>query len=60
MVFLPVSLLFGWTSHAHGVQTAGWLLVAIVAGAALLVVRTTTPQIAPTALAQLEPVGALG
>ena len=41
IAFLPLSLLFGWMTRAHGVFTAGWLLVAIVAATCLLLVRTT-------------------
>jgi MFS family permease len=40
LTFLPISLLFGWLSRAHGVQNAGWLLVAIAAATAVLLVRT--------------------
>jgi hypothetical protein len=53
ILFLPVSLLFGWLSRVHGVHTAGWLLVLIAAGLATLLVRTptaaATPQTAPPA-----------
>lgn len=40
LVFLPVSLLFGWLGSAHGVQYAGWLLALIAAATAALLVRT--------------------
>jgi hypothetical protein len=39
LTFLPVSILFGWLSRAHGVQTAGWLLVLITAAGAVLLIR---------------------
>jgi MFS family permease len=41
LTFLPVSLVFGAVTRAHGVDVAGWLLVAIVAATCLLLVRTT-------------------
>jgi MFS family permease len=47
LIFLPVSLTFGWIARAQGVATAGWLLVAIAAAAAVLLVRSTRG--APTA-----------
>ena len=40
MIFLPVSLTFGWLASARGVATAGWLLVVIAAAAAVLLVLT--------------------
>jgi hypothetical protein len=39
LTFVPVSLLFGWVSRAHGVQTAAWLLVLITAVVAVLLIR---------------------
>jgi len=36
LLFLPVSLLFGWLSNTHGVRTTGWLLVLIATGLAVL------------------------
>jgi MFS family permease len=41
LTFLPVSLLFGWVTRAHGVYTAGWLLVAIAAALAVLLIRSS-------------------
>ena len=40
LIFLPVSLTFGWIAASHGVATAGWLLVVIAAAAAVLLIRT--------------------
>jgi MFS family permease len=40
LIFLPVSLTFGWIARAHGVASAGWLLVVITAVAAVLLIRT--------------------
>jgi hypothetical protein len=40
LVFVPVSLLFGWLTTGHGVQTAGWLLAGLGVGAGVLLVRT--------------------
>jgi MFS family permease len=40
LIFLPVSLLFGWIARAHGVMIAGWLLVLIAAATAVLLLRT--------------------
>ena len=40
LAFLPLSLLFGWLSRGHGVQSAGWLLAVVAAAAAVLLVRT--------------------
>ena len=37
ITFVPLSLVFGWLSRAHGVHTAGWLLVLIAVGLAALV-----------------------
>ena len=39
--FVPLSLLFGWLSRAHGVHTAAWLLVAITAALAGLLRAAT-------------------
>jgi MFS family permease len=36
IAFVPLSLLFGWLSRAHGVHTAGWLLVMITVALAVL------------------------
>jgi MFS family permease len=47
LIFLPVSLTFGWIARAQGVASAGWLLVAIAAAAAVLLIRSTRG--APTA-----------
>lgn len=44
--FVPLSLLFGWLSRAHGVQTAGWLLVVITAALAALL--RSVPRPVPT------------
>jgi Na+/melibiose symporter-like transporter len=44
LTFLPIALLFGWLSRTHGVQAAGWLLVAITAVTALLLFRTSRNQ----------------
>jgi MFS family permease len=44
LTFLPIALLFGWLSRTHGVQVAGWLLVAITAVTALLLFRTSRNQ----------------
>ena len=35
--FVPLSVLFGWLSRAHGVHTAGWLLVVLAVGLAALI-----------------------
>jgi hypothetical protein len=35
IAFVPLSLLFGWVSRAHGVHTAGWLLVLLAAAHAV-------------------------
>lgn len=55
ILFLPVSVLFGWLSRAHGVQMAGWLLVLVAAALAALLVRAprTAPAVvtAPPAMA---------
>lgn len=40
MTFLPLSLLFGWLSTRHGVQTAGWMLVLLAAAITVLLTRT--------------------
>jgi MFS family permease len=40
LAFLPLSLLFGWLSRGHGVQVAGWLLVVVAAGVAMLLLGT--------------------
>jgi hypothetical protein len=40
LVFLPVSLLFGWVSHTYGVETGGWLLVGLTAGTGMLLLGT--------------------
>jgi MFS family permease len=40
LIFLPVSLTFGWIARAHGVASAGWLLVVITVAAAVLLIRT--------------------
>lgn len=37
ITFVPLSLVFGWLSRAHGVHSAGWLLVLISVGLAALV-----------------------
>jgi MFS family permease len=42
--FVPLSLLFGWLSRAHGVYTAGWLLVLITAALALLLRTAPRPE----------------
>ena len=42
--FVPLSLLFGWLSRAHGVHTAGWLLVLIATGLATLLRRVARPE----------------
>jgi MFS family permease len=55
LIFLPVSLTFGWIARAHGVATAGWLLVVIAAAAAALLIRTARspePPGTPAAAAQ--------
>jgi predicted MFS family arabinose efflux permease len=41
VLFLPLSLVFGWFAHNHGVRLAGWFLVGAAALiAALLIVST--------------------
>lgn len=42
--FVPLSLLFGWLSRAHGVHSAGWVLVLITAALAVLVRKLPAPQ----------------
>jgi MFS family permease len=54
LVFLPVALGFGALSSAHGVQAAGWLLVAAAVPAAGLVVATAYEP-APAPLPALVP-----
>jgi hypothetical protein len=39
LTFVPLSLLFGWLARAHGLHTAGWLLVCL-AGASAALLRT--------------------
>jgi MFS family permease len=52
LVFLPVALGFGMLSTAHGVRTAGWLLVgAAVAAAALVVAGARERAAAPVPVA---------
>jgi MFS family permease len=46
VLFLPVSLAFGWLSRAHGLQAAAWLLVVVVAGVAALLRASTRPSTA--------------
>ena len=46
--FVPLSLLFGWLSRAHGVHTAAWLLVLIIVGLAVL----TRTALRPTGAAR--------
>jgi Na+/melibiose symporter-like transporter len=41
LMFLPVAVLFGQLSRAHGVQTAGLLLVLLALAAAVLLAITT-------------------
>jgi hypothetical protein len=41
LIFLPVSLLFGWIAREHGVMVAGWLLVGLAAAAAVLLIRAS-------------------
>jgi MFS family permease len=48
IAFVPVSLLFGGISRAHGVHAAGWLLVVLTAALALLLQRLPAPNGAPT------------
>lgn len=50
LTFVPMSVLFGWLTRAQGVQTAGWLLVVLVAALAALLRGTpqTSPSAAPT------------
>jgi hypothetical protein len=43
ITFVPLSLLFGWVSRAHGVHTAGWLLVLIAAALAALLRSRPAP-----------------
>jgi Na+/melibiose symporter-like transporter len=49
LAFLPLSLLFGWVSRGHGVQSAGWLIAVVAAAAAVLLLRTAQRR------AQAEP-----
>jgi len=61
LTFLPISLLFGWVSRAHGVQTAGWLLVLITAGVAVMLIRTaqrSPRQVVPRSAKRDVPVAA--
>ncbi|MBV9592735.1 MAG: MFS transporter [Actinobacteria bacterium] len=44
LVFLPVSLVFGWLARAHGVMTADWLVGVIAAAVAVLLIRTARPD----------------
>ena len=52
ITFVPASLLFGWLSRAHGVHTAGWLLVLITAALAILVRKAVRPE--PSALTPVQ------
>jgi hypothetical protein len=53
MLFLPFSLGFGWLINAHGVHSAGWVLVGVV-GVLVVLVAASTRRRAGTA----EPTGA--
>jgi hypothetical protein len=53
LTFVPFALVFGFVSERAGVDSAGWLLVAIAAVAAMLIV-VVLPR-APTQLAVAEP-----
>jgi hypothetical protein len=50
LAFLPLSLLFGWLSRGHGVQSAGWLIALVAAAAAVLLVRTADDRDQPEAI----------
>jgi hypothetical protein len=41
ITFVPLSLVFGWLSRAHGVHTAAWLLVLIAVALAALLHRSS-------------------
>jgi hypothetical protein len=43
-VFLPVSLVFGALARAHGVESAGWLVVGLAGALAVLLVRMPSPD----------------
>jgi predicted MFS family arabinose efflux permease len=57
LAFLPLSLLFGWVSRSHGVQSAGWLIAVVAAAAAVLLLRTAQrrAQAEPPATADATP-----
>jgi MFS family permease len=42
--FIPLSLVFGWLSRAHGVHSAAWLLVLITAALAALLRNLPQPE----------------
>jgi MFS family permease len=60
LIFLPVSLTFGWIARVHGVASAGWLLVGIAAAAAFLLIRTArSAGTVETSADVVEPVAVL-
>jgi MFS family permease len=56
VLFLPLSLVFGWFAHNHGVRLAGWFLVGAAALiAALLIVSTfRRPLLVPVEVAATD------